>query len=106
PVMEKTAEDWSLEVAKLSRTEAAAANYLIEGRAPRAGEVFRQKNLARTLRALAAGGRGSFYRGGISPAMADYFHPNGGRLTTQDLSEQHSAVGKPDTNPHKRYNLY
>src|SRR5215510_92803 len=49
PVMEKTAEDWSLEVAKLSKTPAAASNYLVDGRAPRPGEIFRQKNLARTL---------------------------------------------------------
>src|SRR5689334_12426339 len=33
PVMEKTAEDWNAEVKKLKQTPAAAANYLIDGRA-------------------------------------------------------------------------
>ena len=46
PVMEKTAEDWDAEVEKLKRNPAAAANYLVNGRAPRAGEIFRQPNLA------------------------------------------------------------
>src|SRR5215211_2897970 len=57
PVMEKTAEDWNAEVERLKQTPAAAANYLIDGRAPRPGEIFRQPNLARTLRTLARGGR-------------------------------------------------
>src|SRR5215510_3616775 len=35
PVMEKTAEDWNAEVKKLTKSPAAAANYLIDGRAPR-----------------------------------------------------------------------
>ena len=49
PVMEKTAEDWNAEVTKLKKNPAAVTNYLIEGRAPRPGEIFRQPNLARTL---------------------------------------------------------
>src|SRR5262245_48252224 len=32
PVMEKTAEDWNSEVAKLKKTPASTANYLIDGR--------------------------------------------------------------------------
>ena len=60
PVMEKTAEDWNAEVAKLKKDPAAATNYLVDGRAPRApraGEIFRNPNLARTFRTLARGGR-------------------------------------------------
>mgnify|MGYP003693691765 CR=1 FL=1 len=49
PVMEKAAEDWAAEVQKLKKTPAASSNYLVDGRAPRAGEIFRQPNLARTL---------------------------------------------------------
>ena len=60
PVMEKAAEDWNAEVKKLKQTPAAASNYLIDGRAPRPGEIFRQPNLARTLRILARGGRDAF----------------------------------------------
>ncbi|HEV8189279.1 MAG TPA: gamma-glutamyltransferase, partial [Pyrinomonadaceae bacterium] len=72
PVMEKTAEDWNAEVPKLKKTPASAANYLIDGRAPRPGEMFRQPNLARTLRTLAHGGRDAFYKGEIAKAIAAY----------------------------------
>src|SRR4029434_6728369 len=53
PVMEKAADDLNAEVTKLKKNPPAAANYLIDGRAPRPGEIFRQPNLARTLRTVA-----------------------------------------------------
>src|SRR5215470_10511053 len=49
PVMEKTAEDWRQGVPKLKLTANAASNYLIDGRPPQPGEVFRQPKLAGTL---------------------------------------------------------
>src|SRR5204862_1312004 len=52
PIMEKTAADWEPEVGKLERSEAARSTYLVDGRAPRPGEVFKQPNLARTFREL------------------------------------------------------
>src|SRR3569832_1458889 len=78
PVMEKTAEDWNAEVTKLKKTPASASNYLIDGRAPRPGETFRQPNLARTLRTLARDGRDAFYKGEIAKAIVDYCEKNGG----------------------------
>jgi gamma-glutamyltranspeptidase/glutathione hydrolase len=95
PVMEKTAEDWNAEVAKLKKTPASAANYLIEGRAPRAGEIFRQPNLARTLSKLAAGGRDAFYKGEIAKAIADYCEKNGGLISLADLAAQKSEWVDP-----------
>src|SRR5215510_9131725 len=90
PVMEKTAEDWNAEVEKLKKTPAAAANYLIEGRAPRPGEIFRQPNLARTLRTLALDGRDAFYKGEIARAIVDYCEKNGGFISQADLAAQKS----------------
>src|SRR5262245_17437689 len=55
PVMEKTATDWEYGGARL-KSAAAADNYLVQRRAPKAGDVFRQKNLANTFRILARGG--------------------------------------------------
>src|SRR5436190_10449020 len=63
PVMEKTAADWEAEVPRLELTAAAASTYLINGAAPRPGAIFVQKNLARTFRTIARGGRDAFYRG-------------------------------------------
>ena len=66
PVMEKTVADWIPEVEKLRRTPASASTYLVNGEAPKPGDIFVQKNLARTLRTLAKGGRDAYYRGEIA----------------------------------------
>src|ERR1051326_4088296 len=106
PVMEKTAEDWNAEVTKLKKTPAAAANYLIDGRAPRPGEIFRQPNLARTLRTLAIGGRDAFYKGQIAEAIAAYCQKNGGFITTADLAAQKSEWVEPISTNYRGYTVY
>ena len=106
PVMEKTAEDWQAEVALLKKTPDAASNYLIDGRAPRAGEIFRQPNLARTLRTLADGGRDAFYKGEIARAIADYSKKNGGFITLQDLAETKADWVEPISTNYRGYTVY
>ncbi len=106
PVMEKTAADWESEVAKLKKTPAAATNYLVDGRAPRAGEIFRQKNLARTLRLLARGGRDTFYKGEIARAIVDYCQKNGGFLTMEDLAAHRSEWVEPISTNYRGYSVY
>ena len=106
PVMEKTAEDWDAEVRKLSRTPAAAANYLIDGRAPRPGEVFRQPNLARTLRTLAQGGRDAFYKGPIAKAVVDYMKANGGFISMEDLAATRADWVEPISTNYHGFEVY
>ena len=106
PVMEKTAEDWNAEVAKLKKNPAAAGNYLIDGRAPRAGEIFRQPNLARTLRTLALGGRDAFYKGEVAKAIADYCKKNGGFISLADLAAQKSEWVDPISTTYRGYTVY
>ena len=106
PVMEKTASDWSEEVAKLKQTAAAASNYLLDGRAPRAGEIFRQKNLANTFRILARGGRDAFYKGEIARAIADYCRQNGGFITLDDLARHKSDWVDPISTTYRGYTVY
>jgi gamma-glutamyltranspeptidase / glutathione hydrolase len=106
PVMEKAAADWADSVAKLKKTPAASSNYLVEGRSPRAGEIFRQKNFARTLRTLARGGRDAFYKGEIAHAIADYCQKNGGFLSMQDLAEHKSEWVEPIATDYRGYKVY
>lgn len=106
PVMEKTAEDWEAEVDKLKKNPAASTNYLINGRAPRAGEIFRQTNLARTFRILATGGRDAFYKGEIAQAITDYCRKNGGFITRDDLAATESDWVEPISTDYRGYTVY
>jgi gamma-glutamyltranspeptidase/glutathione hydrolase len=63
----------------------AAAYYRPDGSPHRAGELFRQPDYARTLRAIARGGRDIFYDGPIAEAMAADFAANGGVVSLEAL---------------------
>ena len=106
PVMEKAAEDWNAEIEKLKRTPAAASNYLIDGRAPQSGEIFRQPNLARTLRTIADGGRDAFYKGPIAKAIVDYMKDNGGFITMEDLAATKADWVEPISTNYRGYQVY
>lgn len=106
PVMEKAAADWADSVEKLKRTPASSSNYLVDGRAPRAGEIFRQKNLGRTFRTLARGGRDAFYKGEIARAIVDYCQKNGGFLSMQDFAEHKSEWVEPISTDYRGYKVY
>jgi gamma-glutamyltranspeptidase/glutathione hydrolase len=105
PLMEKTVADWLPEVEKLRRTPASASTYLVNGEAPRAGDIFVQKNLARTLRTLAKGGRDAYYRGEIARAIVDYGQKNGGFLSMEDFAEHKSTWVEPISTTYKGYTL-
>jgi gamma-glutamyltranspeptidase/glutathione hydrolase len=106
PVMEKAAADWADSVSKLKRTPASSSNYLVDGRAPRAGEIFRQKNLGRTLRTLGRGGRDAFYKGEVARAIVDYCQKNGGFLSMQDFAEHKSEWVEPISTDYRGYKVY
>jgi gamma-glutamyltranspeptidase / glutathione hydrolase len=67
----------------------------IDGRAPRAGERFTNRGLARTLRAIATGGVDAFYRGEIAAAIVDVITGAGGAMTSADLSAHTSTWDEP-----------
>jgi gamma-glutamyltranspeptidase/glutathione hydrolase len=106
PVMEKVAADWVPEVAKLKEDPAAAATYLVDGGAPRAGAMFVQKNLARTLRTLAKEGRDAFYRGSIGQAIVDYCRDRGGFLSMEDLAAHKAEWVEPISTTYRDHTLY
>jgi gamma-glutamyltranspeptidase/glutathione hydrolase len=67
----------------------------INGRAPRAGERFRNPGLAATLTAVAEGGKGAFYQGEIAEAIARVVAAADGCLTVEDLAAHESTWERP-----------
>ncbi|MFE6075082.1 gamma-glutamyltransferase family protein [Paenibacillus sp. NPDC057886] len=56
------------------------------GRAPRAGELWRSPDHARTLRQIASSGSKEFYCGELAGRIANFVRGNGGYLSTEDLA--------------------
>ena len=69
PVSDVIAAHWALLADKLAAEPNAAATYLPDGRAPRAGEMFRNRDLASSLRRIAQHGAAGFYEGPTADAI-------------------------------------
>lgn len=78
----------------------------VEGRAPRAGEIFRNPGLARTLRALAEGGKAAFYQGEVAQAIVGVLKEAGGTLSAQDLAEHTSTWDAPISTTYRGFRVW
>jgi gamma-glutamyltranspeptidase/glutathione hydrolase len=78
PVTPTTAYFWNRAVERQLRSAAGGLELTIEGRAPHAGEIFRNRGLARTFKAVAQGGKDAFYNGQIAEAIAAVVRQAGG----------------------------
>jgi gamma-glutamyltranspeptidase/glutathione hydrolase len=88
PVMEVTAGLWSRSLKLLAEDPESRGTWLLDEppRTPRAGELFKNPNLARSLRRIAAQGRDGFYKGPTAQAVVDVVREKGGVMTMEDLA--------------------
>lgn len=105
PVSELAAQQWSRAACKLSRHAESARVYLPHGRAPRPGEVFRNPDLAHTLRRIAHHGIAAFYHGDIGQAIAASVQHLGGSLTLNDLQAHRSDWVEPITTCYRGHDV-
>lgn len=70
----------------LRRYPASQAVYLPNGQLPKVGDLLVQKDLAKTLRAIAKDGKKAFYQGQIAADMVQSVRANGGIWTLEDLA--------------------
>jgi gamma-glutamyltranspeptidase / glutathione hydrolase len=106
PVTEMVAAYWAAEVDKLRGDEAAAATYLISDRAPKTGEIFRNPDLAGSLKQIAEHGRDAFYRGEIAGKILESMKRHGGTMTAQDLAEYSSEWVEPISTTYRDWTVY
>jgi len=95
PVAPITAYAWSQGVKNQLSHAPGGLELTIDGRAPKAGEIFRNPGLARTLKAVAEGGKGAFYQGAIAEAIAQAIQNAGGCLDVDDLAAHQSTWETP-----------
>jgi gamma-glutamyltranspeptidase/glutathione hydrolase len=80
--------------------------FLPGGQAPRAGARLANPDLARTLQALAKGGRAGFYEGSVAREMARHAKENGGFFDAADLAAQKASWGEPLQGSYRDLTLY
>ena len=80
--------------------------WIKNGRMPQKGEIFKNPQLANTLRIIAEKGRAGFYEGEIAQTMANFVQAQGGFLTYDDLARFHSEWTQPVSSNYRGYDVW
>jgi gamma-glutamyltranspeptidase / glutathione hydrolase len=105
PVTDVIASDWQAALSYKDEPD-FAATFLPHGRPPEPGEIFANKNLAGTLKKIAAGGPDAFYRGEIAAKIVKFAQGKGGFHTLQDFADQTSNWVDPISVNYRGYAVY
>lgn len=119
PVSELIAAAWQREAPKLLRQpgwlsgdldngppQPSGHELLLDGRAPRAGEIVRLPTLADTLRGIAAQGSSFIYSGEFAVRLCAHVQRYGGWLTPADLAAHTSTWDTPLHTTYRDVTLY
>jgi gamma-glutamyltranspeptidase/glutathione hydrolase len=91
---------------ELERFSSTARVLLAGGRVPQPGEIFRQPDLARTLKDIAQHGADVFYRGPMAARIAAFYQANGGVLGADDLAAYQARWVTPISTTYRGYTVY
>ena len=106
PVSPITSHSWELGVERQLRSAPNGHELTIDGRAPRAGEIFHNPNLARTFKLVAEHGRDAFYQGKIAEAIVRVIQEAGGCMTLDDLASHTSTWEVPISVDYRGLRVY
>ena len=80
--------------------------YLINGFSPKKGQIFKNKDLANTLKIISDKGRSGFYEGKIAKIMSDFIIDQGGFLSYEDLKNHKSDWIEPVSTNYRGYDVW
>lgn len=106
PVSPIIAQDWAGTVRGLRNDPGAAATFLIDDEAPKAGDWFRNPDLAETFRRIAREGPETFYGGELGAEFVAGLSELGGFLTLEDLASHEIRWVEPLSVDYGEYTLY
>jgi gamma-glutamyltranspeptidase/glutathione hydrolase len=100
PITEALAQGLQSGKAKLAKYPSSTRLWFKDGKPLAMGDIMRNPDLARTLRAIAAQGPDAFYKGDIAKNTAAFLKANGGIITEADLA---AIAAFEDTPVHVNY---
>ncbi len=106
PVTEVIAGEWKEAETLLRSSKESSKAYLINGRAPYPGEVFFNKELAKTYKKIVREGIGVFYEGEICDAIVNTSNRFQGLLSHRDLREHATTWVEPISTDYRGYTIY
>ena len=106
PVSELIAYYWEMNHARIGHYDGFAETFLIDGKLPQKGDIFKNPGLAVTYEKIATGGREAFYKGDIAHTIDAYMKAQGGFLSYQDMSTHTSQWVEPVSANYRGYDVW
>ena len=106
PVHEVVGTVWASQVGKLKRDDYAKTMKLVDDRAPEVGSIFVDEALAKTLEAIANGGRDAFYKGDIAKEIVRVSDEAEGWLTLEDFAAHTGDWVEPVSVNYRGYDVW
>ncbi len=106
PVNQVTAGLWRNSTKFLASHPNSAATFLINGESPKAGQVFRNPDLANSLRRIAEKGRDGYYKGPTAEAIVAIEKEFGGVMTVEDLADFQPEWVTPISTTYRGWTVY
>jgi len=106
PVTEVISGEWKNAKSILLAHRSASKSYLINGYAPKPGQVFKNKHLAQTYRKITREGIDTFYEGEICKAIVDFSHQNNGLFSFEDFKAHTTSWVEPISTDYRGYTIY
>jgi gamma-glutamyltranspeptidase / glutathione hydrolase len=106
PIAEWDADYFAEEESFLQKDKNLAATYLINGRAPKLGEIFKNPDLARSLEIVAKGGRDAYYKGELAQRIVAFSQKQGGTMTAADFADYSAEWVEPISTTYHGWTVY
>jgi len=105
PVPEWDAQYWQFEE-RQQPDKNATATFLVDGKGPKLGDIFRNPDLAHSLELIAQGGRDAFYKGEIARGIVAYSSTLGGTMSAADFADYSSEWVEPISTKYRDWTVY
>jgi gamma-glutamyltranspeptidase/glutathione hydrolase len=106
PITEALAQGLKSSRGKLAKFPSSTKIWFKEGKPLEMGDMLVNKDLARTLRAIATQGADPFYRGDIAKNTAAFIKANGGLITEADLAGVQAFEDPPVRTSYRGVDVY
>ncbi|NQU61567.1 MAG: gamma-glutamyltransferase [Rhodospirillales bacterium] len=106
PVHDRVATDWKRCEGMLGQDPSAKRIYLPGGKAPEAGSLHRQTELAATLETIAREGRDGFYKGAVAEDIVGHLQSLGGAHTLDDFANAKGEYVDPIKTTYKGFEVH
>ena len=80
--------------------------YFIDKSTPLKGQIFKNPDLAKTLKIISENGRKGFYEGNIAKIISDFIQDQGGFLSYKDLKNHKSEWIEPVSTNYRGYDVW